>query len=154
MVILLLHDSSDVVGDLVKMFNYMGLDEKSGLYLTEVMFVINLGTWAWLRLWLFPRKCVYSAVFEFPLGDQGAAPAGRVCGVLLCVLQAMHVWWYYLFLRITYRLLSAENAHDAGREEYEGSSDSEPPTDDDDANATQKRSSPVRKRTTRKMSED
>ena len=147
---LLLHDSSDVVGDLVKMANYMGLDEKSGLYLTEVLFVLNLGTWAWLRLWEFPRRAVYSAVVEFPQGDQGAAPAGRVCGVLLCVLFCMHVWWYYLFLRIAYRLLSAENAHDAGREEYEGSSDSEAASDDDE----QAPANPaVRKRTTRKLSE-
>ena len=119
--------------------------------------MLNLGTWAWLRLWLYPRVAVYSAVFEFPLGDQGAAPAGRVCGILLCVLQCMHVWWFYLFLRIAYRLLSAENAHDAGREEYEGSSDSEPePSGDDEAeNNNKKAMSPaVRKRTTRKMSED
>ena len=32
---------------------------------------------------------------------------------------------YFLFLRILWRLLNAESSHDAGREEYEGTSQSE-----------------------------
>ena len=41
----------------------------------------------------------------------------------------MHLIWYGMFWRILYRLLT-DNAHDVGRDEYEGGSD-----DDDDGGA-------------------
>ena len=40
-------------------------------------------------------------------------------------LQAMHVLWFYLLCRIAYKLVTATNAHQAGQQEYEGTSDSD-----------------------------
>jgi ceramide synthetase len=157
LLILFLHDASDIVADLLKMCNYMGLDESSGTYLTEGVFALNIGTWAWLRLWEFPRRAVYSVAVEFPRGDQQPPPAGGyACLVFLCFLQCLHAWWFYLFLRIAYKIVaSAENPHDAGREEYEGSSDSEPPSEDEATPraAAKKTPAAVRKRTTRRTSD-
>ena len=39
--------------------------------------------------------------------------------VLLSVLFLMHIWWYFLFLRILKGIIY-EGAHEAGRQEYEG----------------------------------
>ena len=44
---------------------------------------------------------------------------------LLSALLVMHVIWYLMFWRILYRLLAGSDAHDAGREVYEGGSDDE-----------------------------
>ena len=37
-------------------------------------------------------------------------------------LLFMHLWWYYLLLRILKGLIFGKRAHDAGRDEYEGTS--------------------------------
>jgi hypothetical protein len=42
----------------------MGLDEDSGLYLTEVLFVSNLISWIWLRLYLYPFHVIASAHYH------------------------------------------------------------------------------------------
>lgn len=152
--VLFLHDAPDVVADLVKMANYLGLDEKSGTYIVEILFASNLVTWLLFRLYWFPRVVIYSAWFESSLlwseqepgllatmetweqPDGGSLQlVGRGAEVLadgylptnllrvgLCVLLVMHAYWYYMFLRILWKLVSGTNAHDAGREDYEGAS--------------------------------
>lgn len=44
--------------------------------------------------------------------------------VLLFTLQALHVYWFHLFLMIGYRILT-ESTREASRQEYEGDSDGE-----------------------------
>jgi hypothetical protein len=39
--------------------------------------------------------------------------------------QVLHVWWFFLFMRMAYRLVVGSSAHSAAREEYEGDSDKE-----------------------------
>merc|ERR1711879_1103795 len=106
------------------MVNYLGYDSTSGLFLAEGFFVINLVSWAVLRLWAFPTKVIWSTLIEYPYVLPLVHP-GMACRALLVVLLLMHFWWYYLFIRIFLRLLVGQGGHDAGRQEYEGSSDSE-----------------------------
>jgi len=122
LLVLFVHDSSDIPVDTLKMWNYLGYDGTSGFYFAEIAFVVNLVTWAILRLWVFPTKVIYSTFFEYP---HTFFFFERACQGLLCVLQCMHVWWYLLLLRILYRLLAGQAGHEAGGAEYEGSSDSE-----------------------------
>jgi len=43
---------------------------------------------------------------------------------LLLALCLMHVYWFYLLLRIAYKLIAAPGkAHKSANEEYEGDSD-------------------------------
>lgn len=128
LLVLLVHDGSDIPADILKMVNYMGLDEKSGLYLTEISFVTTLFSWAYYRLYLFPFHVLASALHTESMPICEDTGNGMQCNImrgLLCVLQCMHIWWFYLFLRIAYKLSNNSNAHDAGREEYEGTSASE-----------------------------
>lgn len=131
LIILFIHDSSDVVVDVLKMVNYLGLDGSSGTFLAEAAFVLNLITWAWARMWFFSTKAIYATLPYWSGKGFGLYPivlnyfsAGNACRWLLVSLQVMHCWWYYLFLKILYRLTLGSSGHDAGRE-YEGSSDSE-----------------------------
>jgi len=121
--VLLVHNSSDIVVDLLKMTNYMDLAGRKYLFLTELCFVSNLITWSLLRLWYFPAKILWSAWTENPACE--SQWDCRLMRGLLHILLAMHVWWYFLFLRIAWRLFTQHSAHAAGREEYEGSSDEE-----------------------------
>jgi len=58
----------------------------------------------------------------------------RKQGVLFC----MHCYWYYLFMRILYKLLAGVKSHEAGRD-YEGDSESEDEGDDDSATKQKRR---------------
>lgn len=61
---------AQVVGDLVKIFNYCCLEGPRGLFLTEISFVTLLGSWAYYRLYLLPSKVIYAGVL---LGAREAA---------------------------------------------------------------------------------
>jgi hypothetical protein len=169
-VVLLLHDSSDIVADLLKLANYLKLEGSKGLFLVEALFLGNLASWAYTRLYLYPLRVLWQGVWKgsrevcffptapgmegfysqtsfvdagFPNGKQTrlgdgsfdlvqnwlALPAHPnlplywASGTLLTALLVMHILWYLMFWRILVRLLSAEDAHNAGREEYEGDSD-------------------------------
>eukprot|EP00038_Savillea_parva_P018067 m.22362 g.22362 ORF g.22362 m.22362 type:complete len:367 (+) comp3976_c0_seq2:2-1102(+) len=133
LLVLFLHDASDIFVDLLKMTNYAGLDADAGYYLTELVFVLQLATWAYARLYTYPIKGVMATWQSVgPFSHTTLQHFGLLLmGSFLTFLVVLHIWWYFLFLRILYRLLTAESAHDAGREEYEGSSNSEADNDDD-----------------------
>ena len=138
LLVLLLHDSSDIIADLLKMSNYMGFDEQSGLYLTELLFVSNLICWLYLRMWLFPFHVIATVAHDanpyFHVKDGVFSMASyvgiKICLALLCVLACMHIYWWMLFMRIAVRLVNPKKkdgsaTHDAAKEEYEGTSDSD-----------------------------
>lgn len=129
--VLFIHDSSDIVVDVLKMVNYLGLDGSSGTFLAEAAFVLNLVTWVLARMWFFSTKVIYATLPYWNGTGIGLYPMtvnyfswGNACRWLLLSLLFMHCWWYYLFFKILYRLTLGSSGHDAGRE-YEGSSDSE-----------------------------
>jgi ceramide synthetase len=144
MLVLLVHDISDVPLDILKSSNYLGLDEQSGLYITEIAFVANMVSWAYARLYLFPFGIItrvlpphcgllvwilerMSIPANFVLTGSDACMDGKatvfICFCGLCALVVMHVWWFFLILRIAYRLIVGEKATDIAKDEYEGTSD-------------------------------
>lgn len=138
---LVVHDGSDIIVDLLKMVNYLGYDAKSGTFLAEIFFALNLVTWFLCRMYFFITRVIRSTLpkdFFAPGWGDYDIPAPLVspqnaCRLLLLVLSLMHLYWYFLFIRILVRLIRGSAGHEAGRE-YEGSSDSEP----DAAKAKQK----------------
>jgi len=121
-VVLFIHDLSDIVPDVLKMVNYLGWDSKCGIPIAEAMFVMNLVTWAIFRLWIFPSFAIKSTFVAYPYPVPFFS-MGCACRALLIVLFCMHIYWYYLFWRILIKLIQpGVSGHDAGRE-YEGGSD-------------------------------
>jgi hypothetical protein len=63
MLVLLVHDSSDVFLDLMKLANYFKLENQHGLFITEFFFFMNtFVSWPFLRLYYFPVKVIYEGV--------------------------------------------------------------------------------------------
>ena len=63
MLVLLVHDSSDVVLDMMKLANYFKLENAHGLYITEFWFFMNtFVSWPLLRLYYFPKMVIYDGV--------------------------------------------------------------------------------------------
>jgi len=62
-VVLFVHDLSDIIVDLLKIFNYLKLEGPKGAFLVELAFLSNLVVWAYLRLYIFPLRIVFRGVW-------------------------------------------------------------------------------------------
>lgn len=61
--VLFVHDASDISIDLLKMTNNLKLHDRAGLYICETCFVTVLITWAWARGWFLATKILPSTAF-------------------------------------------------------------------------------------------
>jgi len=140
LLILLIHDSSDVPVDLLKMMNYLKLEGTAGLFLTEGMFAIMMLSWLVVRLIIFPYKLIYSTLHESHL-LAGRSPYARngefwldlfppgmpfwlVANICLSVLYVCHVIWFRMFARILWKIMTL-GPHATGQQEHEGYSSSD-----------------------------
>jgi len=134
LVVLFTHDASDIAIDILKMANYMALEGAEGFFLSEIAFVGNLVSWTYYRLYVFPKEVIWASTLgeseRFIRNIDHDAPfidrfpgLYLMCIALLGLLLCLHIYWYLLLLRILWKIIKANNAHDAGREEYEGDSD-------------------------------
>merc|ERR1711934_284682 len=62
--VLFVHDLSDIAVDVLKLANYVRLEGSKGFFVSEIVFVITLIAWFWIRLWIFPGRVIYSALIE------------------------------------------------------------------------------------------
>ncbi|CAB1317717.1 unnamed protein product [Coregonus sp. 'balchen'] len=98
--VMLLHDSSDFLLESAKMFNYGTGWRKT----CDTLFVIFAAVFLVTRLVVFPSKIIHTTlvlsmeVFEPFTGY-------NFFNVLLMVLQALHVFWAVLILRMAYKFL-------------------------------------------------
>mmetsp|Transcript_11780 Transcript_11780/g.19182 ORF Transcript_11780/g.19182 Transcript_11780/m.19182 type:complete len:352 (-) Transcript_11780:796-1851(-) len=135
MLVLIVHDSSDVLLDMMKLANYFKLETSHGYFITEICFFLNtFVSWPLLRLYYFPRRVIYEgtivgyghhcgegdSVLERCYNVDGSCFGGSM---LLCVLAVLHVWWFFLMLRIFYKMTTSCSPAVAGAEMYEGKDD-------------------------------
>jgi hypothetical protein len=138
LIVLYVHDVSDILVDTLKMVNYLKLEGPRGLFASEIAYVSCVLGWIYWRLYQFPFRVIRGSFLET---WQWNAPQPRVndflfgfvltdlplylhTNVLLTVLFGLHIYWGHLFLMIGYRILT-ESAREASRQEYEGDSDDE-----------------------------
>uniref|UniRef100_A0A3B4UJN5 Ceramide synthase 4 n=1 Tax=Seriola dumerili TaxID=41447 RepID=A0A3B4UJN5_SERDU len=89
--VMLLHDSSDILLESAKMFNYGTGWRKT----CDTLFVVFAGVFLVTRLVIFPSKYVFLLrVFEPFVGYY-------LFNTLLMVLQALHIFWAGLILRMS-----------------------------------------------------
>jgi len=60
-VVLFLHDISDIPLDLLKILNYCNLEGRRGLFLVELAYLSTCISWAACRLYLFPTKVIWQS---------------------------------------------------------------------------------------------
>jgi hypothetical protein len=64
LLIVLLHDASDISVDLLKMCNYCKLDGAKNLFLVEITFTLMMITWAYFRLYFFPFVIMRTVIVD------------------------------------------------------------------------------------------
>lgn len=123
--ILLLHDTADVFLEAAKVFHYISQGAKG----ETVRFINRLGadvffvTFAIVffvtRLVLYPRYILYSVFFE-SVDVFGSDWAGyKIFCVLLSILQALHIFWFYLIAKMIVGLIAAKQLEGDVRSEDE-----------------------------------
>jgi hypothetical protein len=132
--VLYVHDASDVFVDLLKLANYTKLSGMRGFFVTEIAYISSIVGWAYWRLWMWPTKVVYSMIFEWHAAHAGGPDAGYPWRNLFpenmpnyvmyvfgfSALVVMHSWWFYILARVGIRLALNHDARDVSAEEYEG----------------------------------
>jgi len=140
LLVLYVHDVSDIFVDLLKMVNYLKIEGVRGWMATEIAYGTCVVSWMYYRLYQFPFRAIYASFVE-PLRLLSKHPRQPVTflglqwfppdlplytemNALLFTLLALHIYWFHLFLMIGYRIIT-ENVREASRQEYEGDSDEE-----------------------------
>jgi len=148
-IVLWVHDVSDIGIDVMKLTNYLQLEGLKNFFITEMTYVFCISLWGYFRWYLFPFEIIMkSSMFALVDNDKYLSSHGTtgmayrmierygidssefhtflysagLCNILLVVLLILHIWWGALLLRIGYRMLTSDNPHEAGEAEYEGRS--------------------------------
>ncbi|XP_039984716.1 ceramide synthase 2-like isoform X2 [Xiphias gladius] len=118
--VMLVHDSSDFLLESAKMFHYAGWTRTC-----DTLFVIFALVFLVTRLVVFPGRVVHTTLvvsLEFFQPFFGY----YFFNALLLVLQALHIFWAYLILRMVYKFVFL------GKVERDERSDEESEVDDDE----------------------
>ncbi|XP_068196964.1 ceramide synthase 2-like [Antennarius striatus] len=123
--VMLLHDFSDILLELAKMLNYGSGWRRTCSNLFIAFSVVFLVT----RLVIFPSKIIHTTLV---LSMEKFDPffAYYFFNILLLVLQALHIFWAILILRMVYKFMR-------GKLEKDDRSDEESDTEDEDKSVDQ-----------------
>eukprot|EP00920_Eleutheroschizon_duboscqi_P028439 GHVT01069282.1.p1 GENE.GHVT01069282.1~~GHVT01069282.1.p1 ORF type:complete len:302 (-),score=13.29 GHVT01069282.1:334-1239(-) len=114
LVVLFLHDIADVFLYLAKCWNY----SKAPAAASEILFAVFLVSYLVSRIIIFPITCVVPAFHSFEafeiaisgLSSGGALPPGALfMPCFMAVLYAMHIYWFYLILKVAVRIHQGKN---------------------------------------------
>ncbi|XP_063312038.1 ceramide synthase 2-like [Pelobates fuscus] len=116
--VMLLHDSSDHILELAKMFNYTKWKR-----VCDVLFIIFAVVFFVTRLYLLPTRIIYST-FYYSMETFQPFFGYYFFNVLLMVLQVLHFFWAYLIIRMVYRFTFVGTVENDVRSDIEESEDS------------------------------
>jgi len=96
-----LHDIGDIFLNTCRLMK--AFDWKIPTLITYLMLLV---AWAYTRLYILPIYFYRTATeLRFPAELSHFQPLVALELVFLGVMQVLHVWWYFLFLRVGYRML-------------------------------------------------
>ncbi|XP_031194806.1 ceramide synthase 4 [Mastomys coucha] len=121
-VVLWLHDCSDYLLEGCKMLNYARFQRGC-----DALFIIFALVFFYTRLIFFPTQVIYTVIFD-SIKNSGPFFGYYFFLVLLVVLQILHVYWFYLILRMLSSFLRKGQMREDIRSDVE-----EPDSSDDEA---------------------
>ncbi|CAG9335704.1 unnamed protein product [Blepharisma stoltei] len=101
--VLYTHDFADIFGCFVQTFV-----DTDRVYCTLTSYILLLITWFYTRIWVFPNELIRAACYESTTEIHGL----WLLGGMLHFLLVLHVYWYYLFLKMGYKFLKTSHAED------------------------------------------
>lgn len=113
---MLLHDANDVLMEAAKLAKYSKKDN-----LSVCCFAAFTVAWLLLRLLFFPLLVIRSTLFELPKVIDLQLPVYYMFNALLCMLLALHCYWFSLILRIVWMTLTTGDAQDVREDDDDDS---------------------------------
>ncbi|TWW72709.1 ceramide synthase 2-like [Takifugu flavidus] len=110
--VMLLHDSSDILLESAKMLNY-GTGWRNT---SEALFVVFAVVFLVTRLLIFPSKIIH-ATLVLPMELFEPFAGYYFFNAMLMVLQALHIFWARLILRMVYKFLKGNLEKDERSDE-------------------------------------
>jgi ceramide synthetase len=135
LLILWVHDSSDVLVDTLKLSNYLKLEDSQYCYISEICFVtLVYGVWPYCRMYMYPKivlegefegyqeKCMGDASPGTSTYDLTVVPTWISFRCFLCMLLCgLHWFWWILFNKIAFSIVKGgKKGSEAGNEHVEG----------------------------------
>lgn len=117
--VMLVHDSSDFLLESAKMFHYAGWRRTC-----DTLFVIFSVVFLVTRLVVFPCKIIHTSLVAF-LDFFDPFKGYYFFNGLLFVLQALHIFWAYLILRMVYKFVFMGKVERDERSDVESEVDEE-----------------------------
>jgi hypothetical protein len=116
--IMFMHDWSDVVFDWTQMFNHAHMEGGEFYFVMEILFLSAMGSWFYSRIYYLPFQIIRSIFFDlhracavkFP-GQPWkhphceGSPFWGPAIVLLSILVVMHCYWFYLFCLVLVKVV-------------------------------------------------
>ncbi|KAJ8371571.1 hypothetical protein AAFF_G00307190 [Aldrovandia affinis] len=139
--VMLVHDSSDFLLESAKMFNYAGWRKTC-----DGLFVVFATAFLVTRLLVFPTKVIHTTLI---LSMEVFAPffGYYFFNFLLLVLQALHIFWAWLILRMVYKFIfqgkverDERSDEESGEEE---DSEEEEETEEEECSWEKRNTSPI-----------
>lgn len=118
--VLCVHDAVDWILEGAKLTKYCKFGR-----LCDVLFVVFTAVWFITRLVIYPFRILRSTLFEATT-ITGMAPIYYAYNGLLCILQVLHVIWFYMIVRMAYFYVIT------GKVEKDGRSDTDPDSNSDE----------------------
>lgn len=117
--VLVVHDASDPFLELAKLLNYARFQR-----LCDACFVCFAVTFGVTRLYVYPFHVFWSAYFE-SYAEIGYWNSWGIFNALLGVLQLLHLYWFWIIVRMVYGFLAAGKVAKDGRSQTEEDSEAD-----------------------------
>eukprot|EP01038_Epipyxis_sp_PR26KG_P005920 gene5920-8165_t len=130
-ILLILHDSADVFLESAKVFNYASKAKGNEFckYVCDALFVIFAIVFLVTRLIFYPKYVVLSVLTE-GIETYGCGFTGCYVFIgLLVSLQALHIFWFYLILKMAIKLIFTSGITKDERSDDEEEMEAEPSAD-------------------------
>lgn len=117
--VLCVHDAVDYILEFAKLAKYCKYNR-----VCDGLFIVFTIVWFITRLLIYPFRILWSTLFE-ATSVVGMAPVYYVYNGLLCILQVLHIIWFYMILRMAYYYVIKGQVEKDGRSDTEDNSESE-----------------------------
>lgn len=104
-----IHDISDIFLESAKFINYSAKANNSILLknVTDILFVMFAIVFSFTRLYIFPFWIIRSLIFELrPMFSQ-EWNGYFILIIFAIILQLLHIYWFYLIIRMVYKLFTS-----------------------------------------------
>jgi len=99
--VLYIHEVCDIIISSMKIAQYLKSDMESfGIPILDAIFVLNLFSWSYYRLYLLPFNIIYACLFIMPRHFPAVSTLHQhgltLMIAFLCLWNLMHVYWLFL----------------------------------------------------------